>query len=125
MEWEILDTNYISSLLETIYTEEDNKLVYIKDKAKRRGFEHITLSEYNYIREKNKLEKISIKNIEKILFETVITFSDINKETGISRTMLSMILRETRNTSINALRKICNSISNKNPNIDKSLILEK
>jgi hypothetical protein len=47
-----------------------------------------------------------------------------DKETGISRTMLSMILRETRNTTINALQKICNTISNKNPNIDKSLILE-
>ena len=124
MEWEILDTNYISNLLEQIYNENDTKLVYIKEKAKRRGFEYLTLSEYNYIRSKNDLELISIKKIEKILFETVITFSDINKETGISRTMLSMILRETRNTTINALQKICNTISNKNPNIDKSLILE-
>ena len=33
--------------------------------------------------------------------------------------MLSMILRETRNTTIQALIKICNAISNKNPNIDK------
>lgn len=124
MEWEILDTNYISNLLEQIYDDKDLKLVYIKGKAKRRGFGHLTLSEYNYIREKNNLEKISIRNIEKILFETVITFSEINKETGISRTMLSMILRETRNTTVNALTKICNCISNKNPNIDKSLILE-
>ena len=45
MQWEILDTNYISSLLEKVYTEEDTKLVYIKEKAKRRGFEHLTLSE--------------------------------------------------------------------------------
>lgn len=124
MEWEILEINYISNLLEKVYTEEDSKLVYIKEKAKRRGFEHLTLSEYNYIRAKNNLQKISIKNIEKILFETVITFSDINRETGISRTMLSMILRETRNTTISALTKICNCISNKNPKIDKSLILE-
>lgn len=124
MEWEILEINYISNLLEKVYIEEDSKLVYIKEKAKRRGFEHLTLSEYNYIRAKNNLQKISIKNIEKILFETVITFSDINRETGISRTMLSMILRETRNTTISALTKICNCISNKNPKIDKSLILE-
>lgn len=124
MEWEVLDSNYISNLLEQIYTDEDPKLVYIKAKAKRRGFEHLTLSEYNYIRAKNNLPTISIKNIEKILYETVITFSEINKETGISRTMLSMILRETRNTTIKALIKICNAISNKNPNIDKSLILE-
>ena len=124
MKWEVLDTNYISNLLEKCYDEEDSKLVYIKEKAKRRGFEHLTLSEYNYIRSKNNLQMISIKNIEKILYETVITFSEINKETGISRTMLSMILRETRNTTIQALTKICNAISNKNPNIDKSLILE-
>lgn len=124
MEWEILDSNYISNLLEKVYNEEDTKLVYIKAKAKRRGFDHLTLSEYNYIRTKNELDNISIKNVERILFETVITFSDINRETGISRTMLSMILRETRNTTISALRKICHCISNKNPNIDKSLILE-
>ena len=124
MKWEVLDTNYISNLLEKCYDEEDSKLVYIKEKAKRRGFEHLTLSEYNYIRSKNNLQMISIKNIEKILYETVITFSEINKETGISRTMLSMILRETRNTTIQSLTKICNAISNKNPNIDKSLILE-
>lgn len=124
MEWEVLETNYISNLLEQVYDENDPKLVYIKQKAKRRGFEHLTLSEYNYIRSKNNLQMISIKNIERILYETVITFSEINKETGISRTMLSMILRETRNTTIQALIKICNAISNKNPNIDKSLILE-
>ena len=124
MKWEVLDINYISNLLEKCYDEEDSKLVYIKEKAKRRGFEHLTLSEYNYIRSKNNLPMISIKNIERILYETVITFSEINKETGISRTMLSMILRETRNTTIQALTKICNAISNKNPNIDKSLILE-
>ena len=124
MKWEVLDSNYISNLLEQCYDENDTKLVYIKGKAKRRGFEHLTLSEYNYIRSKNNLPMISIKNIERILYETVITFSEINKETGISRTMLSMILRETRNTTIQALTKICNAISNKNPNIDKSLILE-
>ena len=124
MKWEVLDSNYISNLLEQCYDENDTKLVYIKEKAKRRGFEHLTLSEYNYIRAKNNLPMISIKNIERILYETVITFSEINKETGISRTMLSMILRETRNTTIQALTKICNAISNKNPNIDKSLILE-
>ena len=124
MKWEVLDSNYISNLLEKCYDESDSKLVYIKGKAKRRGFEHLTLSEYNYIRSKNNLQMISIKNIERILYETVITFSEINKETGISRTMLSMILRETRNTTIQALNKICNAISNKNPNIDKSLILE-
>lgn len=124
MTWEVLDSNYISNLLEAIYNEKDNKLVYIKEKAKRRGFEHLTLSEYNYIRSKNNLPNISIKNIEKILYETVITFSEINKKTGISRTMLSMILRETRNTTIQALTKICNAISDKNPNIDKSLIME-
>ena len=124
MEWEVLDSNYISNLLEQVYNEKDPKLVYIKEKSKRRGFKYLTLSEYNYIRSKNNLPKISIKNVEKILYETVITFSEINKETGISRTMLSMILRETRNTTIRALIKICNAISNKNPNIDKSLILE-
>lgn len=124
MEWEVLDVNYISKLLEDVYDEKDNKLKYIKEKAKRRGFEHLTLGEYNYIREKNKLNLISIKNIENILFENIITYSDIHKETGISRTMLSMILRETRNTTIIALQKICKCISNKNPKIDKSLIME-
>src|SRR5574344_2917294 len=103
MKWEVLDSNYISNLLEQCYDENDPKLVYIKGKAKRRGFEHLTLSEYNYIRSKNNLPMISIKNIERILYETVITFSEINKETGISRTMLIMILRETRNTTIQAL----------------------
>ena len=124
MEWEVLDSDYISNLLEQVYNEKDPKLVYVKEKAKRRGFKYLTLSEYNYIRSKNNLPKISIKNVEKLLYETVITFSEINKETGIARTMLSMILRETRNTTIHALIKICNAISNKNPNIDKSLSLE-
>ena len=66
MKWEVLDINYISNLLEKCYDEGDSKLVYIKEKAKRRGFEHLTLSEYNYIRSKNNLQMISIKNIEKI-----------------------------------------------------------
>lgn len=124
MKWEILEDEYISNLLEQVYDEEDSKLTYIKRKAKRRGFEFLTLNEYNYIRTKNSLQEISIKNVENLLFETVVTYSDINKATGISRPMLSMILRETRNTTIIALRKICKCISDKNPNIDKSLIME-
>lgn len=124
MEWEILDINYISNLLEQVYTDEDNKLKYIKDKSKRRGFEYLTLQEYNYIRTLNGLNSISIKNISNLLFELVITYSDIYKETKISRPMLSMILRGTRNTTIKALTKICICISNKNPKVDKSLIME-
>ncbi len=124
MEWEILDTNYISNLLEQVYNENDNKLKYIKDKSKRRGFEYLTLQEYNYIRTLNGLKSVSIKNVSNLLFELVITYSDIYNETKISRPMLSMILRGTRNTTIKALRKICICISNKNPKIDKSLIME-
>ena len=47
MKWEVLDSNYISNLLEQCYDENDTKLVYIKGKAKRREFEYLTLSEYN------------------------------------------------------------------------------
>ena len=117
MDWAVLEDNYIVSLLETCYNENDTKLVYIKEKLKRRGVEYLTIMEYNYIRKKNDLPLISIKNIEKLLFETVITYTDINKATGISRPMLSMILRETRNTTVLALRKICNCISKKNPKV--------
>lgn len=124
MDWAVLEDNYIVSLLETCYNENDTKLVYIKEKLKRRGVEYLTVMEYNYIRKKNDLPLISIKNIEKLLFETVITYTDINKATGISRPMLSMILRETRNTTVLALRKICNCISKKNPKVNKELILE-
>ena len=124
MDWAVLEDNYIVSLLETCYNENDTKLVYIKEKLKRRGVEYLTIMEYNYIRKKNDLPLISIKNIEKLLFETVITYTDINKATGISRPMLSMILRETRNTTVSALRKICNCISKKNPKVNKELILE-
>ena len=124
MDWAVLEDNYIVSLLETCYNENDSKLVYIKEKLKRRGVEYLTIMEYNYIRKKNDLPQISIQNIEKLLFETVITYTDINKATGISRPMLSMILRETRNTTVLALRKICNCISSKNPKVNKEAILE-
>jgi hypothetical protein len=124
MDWAVLEDNYIISLLETVYDENDSKLVYVKEKLKRRGVEYLTLMEYNYIRKKNDLPQISIQNIEKLLFETVITYTDINKATGISRPMLSMILRETRNTTVLALRKICNCISSKNPKVNKESILE-
>lgn len=124
MDWAVLEDNYIISLLETVYDENDSKLVYVKEKLKRRGVEYLTLMEYNYIRKKNDLPQISIQNIEKLLFETVITYTDINKATGISRPMLSMILRETRNTTVSALRKICNCISSKNPKVNKESILE-
>ena len=60
MVWEVLESNYIANLLEKAYTENDNKLEYIKEKIKRRGIEYITLSEYNYIRnKKNYLVKIN------------------------------------------------------------------
>lgn len=124
MEWEVLDSNYISSLFEEIYSEEDNKLVYIRGKAKRRGFDHLTLNEYNYIRKKSQLPEISIKKINELIYENLITYTYMYKETGISRTMLSMVLRGTRNTTICALNKICNAISKKNPKVDKSMIME-
>lgn len=124
MVWEVLESNYIANLLEKAYTENDNKLEYIKEKIKRRGIEYITLSEYNYIRSKNKLPLISLENINKLLFETVTTYTDINKATGISRPMLSMILRGTRNTTIKSLKKLCECISEKNPKVNKELILE-
>lgn len=124
MVWEVLENNYISNLLEQIYDEKDTKLKYIHDKVKRRGIEYVTLSEYNYIRSKNDLPHISLKNINHLLFETVTTYTEINKETGISRAMLSMILRGTRNTTIKMLRKICNCISKKNPKVNKELIME-
>ena len=71
MDWAVLEDNYIISLLETVYDENDSKLVYVKEKLKRRGVEYLTLMEYNYIRKKNDLPQISIQNIEKLLFETV------------------------------------------------------
>lgn len=124
MDWEVLENNYIANLLEQVYNEEDTKLKYIHEKIKRRGIEYITLSEYNYIRLKNGLPLISLKNINNLLFETITTYTEINKATGISRPMLSMILRGTRNTTINALRKICDCISDRNPKVNKELIME-
>lgn len=124
MAWEVLENNYIANLLEHVFDEKDTKLVYIKEKIKRRGIEYISLSEYNYIRKKNELPLISLKNINNLLFETVTTYTEINESTGISRPMLSMILRGTRNTTINSLKKICNCISKKNPKVNKELIME-
>jgi hypothetical protein len=124
MKWEIFEDNYIASLFEQIYDGNDKKLEYIKQKIKRRGIEYLSLSEYNFIREKNKLPKISLVHVNDLLFDNLITYSDLYKSTGISRSMTSMILRGTRNTSIKALSKICNCISEKNVKVNKELILE-
>lgn len=124
MTWEIFDDNYIASLFEQIYNDNDNKLEYLRQKIKRRGIKYLSLNEYNYIREKNGLPKISILHINDLLFDNLITYSDLYKSTGISRSMMSMILRGTRNSSVKALLKICSCISEKNPKVNKELILE-
>lgn len=120
----MLEENYVLNLLEQIYNENDNKLVYIKSKIKRRKWKSLTLKEYNYIRKLNNLPEIKIEKIRNLIYEMVISYSDLNKETGISRAMLSMILRGTRNTTINSLEKICNSIKSRNKKFSFEDIME-
>lgn len=118
----MLEENYILNLLEQVYDDKNNKLVYIKSKIKRRKWKSLTLNEYNYIRKLNGLPELDMMKVRNIIYEMVISYTDLYKETGISRTMMSMILRGTRNTTINALDKICNSISKRNKNFNFDMI---
>ncbi len=84
----------------------DNKEEYIKRKVKRSGVEYLSISELNYLRSRNNLELIDIENLRKILYENMISYSDIQKATGISRSMMCMILRGNRNCTIKQLTTI-------------------
>ena len=119
----MLEENYVLNLLEQIYNENDDKLVYIKSKIKRRTWKYLTLNEYNYIRRLNDLEEIDISKVRNMIYEMMISYTDLYKETGISRSMMSMILRGTRNTTINALNKICEVIIRRNKNFKYDMIM--
>lgn len=99
----MLDESYVMSLL---LNDGDNKEEYIKKKIKRRGLEYLSINEVNYLRQRNKLELIDISNLKNILYENMISYSDLKKETGISRSMMCMILRGSRNCTITQLKKI-------------------
>ena len=119
----MLEENYVLNLLEQIYNENDDKLVYIKSKIKRRTWKYLTLNEYNYIRRLNDLQEIDISKVRNMIYEMMISYTDLYKETGISRSMMSMILRGTRNTTINALNKICEVIKKRNKNFNYDMIM--
>ncbi len=99
----MFEEKYVLSLLKDI---NDNKEIYIRNKIKRRGVEHLSISELNYLRKKNNLELIDIDKLKLILHENMISYSDIEKATNISRPMMCMILRGTRNCTIAQLKKI-------------------
>jgi len=122
-ENKMLEENYVLNLLEQIYNENDDKLVYIKSKIKRRTWKYLTLNEYNYIRRLNDLQEIDISKVRNMIYEMMISYTDLYKETGISRSMMSMILRGTRNTTINALNKICEVIKKRNKNFNYDMIM--
>ena len=112
----MLEDNEIKSLIDSI-KEEDNKLTYIKNKIKRKGIEYLSLNELNYIRKINNLPKIEISKLKDLLYNYYISYSDIQKQTGISRPMLCMILRENRNCTIKKLRLLLEVINKINKNI--------
>ena len=101
----MFEEKYISSLF---LHDNDNKEEYIKRKIKRRGVEYLSINELNYLRKRNKLEEISIDRLKNILYENMISYSDIKSGTGISRSMMCMILRGNRNCTIKQLTKIYN-----------------
>ncbi|MBP5407738.1 MAG: hypothetical protein J6Y42_01200 [Bacilli bacterium] len=112
----MLDDNDIKSLIDSI-EKDDNKLTYIKNKIERKGIEYLSLAELNYIRELNDLPKIEISKLKDLLYNYYISYSDIQKETGISRTMLCMVLRENRNCTIKKLKQLLEVINKINKNI--------
>lgn len=99
-----LNERYIISLLSK--DDNDKKENYIKDKIKRRGVEHLSIKEVNYLRKKNNLAELKISKLRTILYENIISYSDLQKATGISRTMMSMILNGSRNCTIAQITKI-------------------
>lgn len=119
----MLEEYEINSLINSI-KEDDDKITYIKNKIKRKGYDYISLAELNYIRELNKLPKFDIYKLKKILYDYYISYSDLQKETGISRSMICMILRENRNCTINKLNMIMKVINKINKNITLKDILE-
>lgn len=100
----IFDKEYIMSLVNV--NTEDKRIDYIKNKIKRRGVQYLSITELNYIRGLNNLELIDIEELKNILYENMVSYSDIFKNTGISRPMMCMILRGNRNCTINQLQKI-------------------
>ena len=99
----MFEEDYIMSLFKD---ENDNKEKYIKNKIKRRGIGYLNISEVNYLRKKNNLTELSIIKLKDCLYENIISYSDIYKSTNISRPMMSMILRGTRNCTIKQINKI-------------------
>ena len=112
----MLENDQLQSLVDNTKIEND-KMIYIKNKIKRKGIEYLSINELNYIRELNDLPKIEIKKLKDILYNYYIPYSEINKETGISRTMLCMILRENRNCTIKKLKQLLEVINKKNDKI--------
>lgn len=100
----MLDKEYILNLISKLPA--DNKLTYINKKIKYRGYEYLNLSEVNYIREKNNLETLDIRTLRDCLYNNCVSYRDIQQHTEISRAMMCMILRGTRNCSIKQINKI-------------------
>ena len=105
-------------ILSLIKDNNDNKEEYIKNKIKRRGVKYLSINELNYLREKNNLSSINIGDLKKLLYENMISYSDIKKATGISRSMMCMILRGNRNCTISQLEKIINYLTSQHIKID-------
>lgn len=113
----MFEEEYILSLLKNC-NKNDNKIQYINRKYHRYGTDKLSLCEYNYIRLLNNLPELDIQKLRNCIYENMISYTDIENHTKISRTMMCMILRGTRNSTILQIKKILKYLSNLNINFE-------
>lgn len=101
----MFDNDYILSLLDKC-NKNDKKIDYITRKIERHGTQYISFNEYNYLRQCNDLAILNIEKLKECLYENMISYSDLEKEIKISRPMICMILRGTRNSTLLQISKI-------------------
>ena len=113
----MLEENYLLELIGQLpinLIEEDKKINYIIRKIDYRGYDAINLSEINYIRNKLNLPELDINNLKDCLYNNMISYRDIRNATGISRSMMCMILRGTRNSTIKQINKVITYLKEQN-----------
>lgn len=109
----MFDEEYIINLLQRCDFN-DTKIAYMRRKYAKYGVDKFSLSEYNYIRAKNNLEILDIYKLRDCLYQNMVSYSDIQSHTKISRAMMCMILRGTRNCTIKQIKKILKYLDNLN-----------
>lgn len=113
----MIDNEYIEKLLNNC--KEDSKILYIKRKCKRhKTTDKLSLNEVNYVRKLNDLQELNINTLKNFLYENMVSYSTLNKHTGISRPMMCMILNGSRNCTIFQLNKIIKYLKDNNLNFD-------